>query len=240
MKTSLFSIVILLFTILGNVFSTTSHFSPELSKSVAEILKRNQILLENGLKQRQLKLGSPVYIRIFKENAVLQLWIKDKKEYVLFRNYDICSLNRKLGPKLKQGDLFSPEGFYSVLPGQLNPESHYHLAFDIGYPNEYDRFYKRTGNDIEVHGGCVSSGCFAMTNPVIEQIYTLIDAAFRNGQKIIRVDVYPFFMTEKNMERYKESEWISFWKNLKEGYDYFEDKKIPPNAKLINGRYIIN
>ncbi|MFQ5604064.1 MAG: murein L,D-transpeptidase family protein [bacterium] len=116
----------------------------------------------------------------------------------------------------------SPEGYYFVTPKQLNPLSNFHLSFNIGYPNQYDRFHKRTGNAIMVHGNCVSIGCYAMTDPSIEEIYALADAAFRKGQKYIRVHIFPFRLTVENLAQYQNSRWFDFWQNLKQGFDYFE------------------
>ena len=89
-----------------------------------------------------------------------------------------------------------------------------------------------------VHGGRVSIGCFAMTDAKIEEIYALCDAALRNGQKFFRVHCFPFRMTDKNMDKHQDSEWLLFWRNLKEGYDWFEQKGSPPNVKVEEKRYV--
>ena len=143
-------------------------------------------------------------------------------------------------PKLWVGDKQSPEGFYFVKPSALNPYSQFHLSFNLGYPNAYDRANGRTGSDLMVHGNCVSMGCYAMTDRKIEEIWTLIDAAFRGGQKFFRVHAFPFKMNEKNMKKYRDHDWIDFWRNLKEGYDYFENKKIPPDITVKNKQYFMN
>ena len=88
-----------------------------------------------------------------------------------------------------------------------------------------------------VHGDCVSVGCYAMTDSGIEKIYALADAALRNGQNFFRVHIFPFKMTNDNLETYSHREWYPFWNNLKEGYDFFEDNRLPPNVVVINGRY---
>lgn len=79
--------------------------------------------LESGLRKKSLKWGSPIFIRIIKETDELELWVKRKDKFVLFRTYSICRLSGKLGPKLKRGDLQGPEGFYFAGPRQLNPWS---------------------------------------------------------------------------------------------------------------------
>ncbi|MDY6856330.1 MAG: hypothetical protein SWO11_16850 [Thermodesulfobacteriota bacterium] len=88
-----------------------------------------------------------------------------------------------------------------------------------------------------VHGNCVSIGCFAMTDKNIEKIYALADAALRNGQKF-RVHIFPSRMTEKNMKAYHISKWFPFWDNLKEGYDFFEKYREPPNVLVKNNRHL--
>ncbi|MCL4170236.1 UNVERIFIED_CONTAM: hypothetical protein GTU68_032858, partial [Idotea baltica] len=150
----------------------------------------------------------------------------------------ICRFSGDLGPKLKQGDFQSPEGFYFVRPNQLNPYSKFHLSFNLGYPNAYDRAHSRTGSALMIHGNCVSIGCYALTDPVIEVVYTLIDAAFRQGQPFFRVHIFPFKMNEINLESHKTSSWAKFWLNLKTGYDHFEQTGRPPNVTVRNGKYI--
>ena len=183
--------------------------------------------------------GEPVFIRIFKEESELEMWVEGKEgAYRLLAAWPVCKWSGTLGPKLREGDRQSPEGFYSVTPSRMNPESNYHLAFDIGYPNEYDRSYGRTGSAIMVHGICASLGCFAMTNEGIEEIWRPAEAALEGGQPFFQVHIFPFRMTDENMERHKESEWIGFWKNLHEGYDRFERDRRPPEVSVEEGRYV--
>ena len=143
---------------------------------------------------------------------------------------------RLLGPKIKKGDRQAPEGFYSVAPDQLNPWSKHHLSFNLGYPNDYDLAYQRTGSELMVHGKCNSVGCFAMTDFRIEEIYTIADSALLHGQGSFPVHIFPFRMTEQNLRNH-HGKWISFWKNLKEGYDFFQKTSIPPHIVVKNCRY---
>ena len=131
-----------------------------------------------------------------------------------------------------------PEGFYVVPKGMMNPNSKYHLAFNIGYPNAYDRSLDRTGSAIMVHGSNVSIGCLAMTNEKIEEIYALCDKALDNGQPFFRVHIFPFRMTEERMAQAAGTQWEDFWKNLKEGYDLFENSRQPPDATVKGQRYV--
>jgi len=196
--------------------------------------------LETQFKQSGLQFGNPIFIRIFKQEAALEIWIKKADGFKLFKTYPICTFGfGGLGPKLAEGDGKAPEGFYFVTAKQLNPYSSYHLSFNLGYPNAYDRAHSRTGSALMVHGNCVSVGCYAMTDAKIEEIYTIANAAFTNGQDFFRVHVFPFKMNNKNMLKHKNSEWLGFWNNLKEGHDYFENNNHnPPNVLVTNKRYI--
>lgn len=194
--------------------------------------------LESHLARLGIDFGNPIYVRIFKQSNELELWVQDEDHYKLFKTYEICAFSGDLGPKLREGDRQSPEGFYSVTEDRLNPFSRFHLSFDIGFPNEYDKALGRSGSALMVHGDCVSVGCFAMTNGQMEEIYTLAEAALKNGQRSFNVDVFPFRMTAENMALYKRSPWMKFWTNLKEGYDLFERTFIPPVAVVKNKRYV--
>ena len=184
------------------------------------------------------QIGDPIFIRIFKYTAELELWIKVKDRYELLYTYEVCRQSGYLGPKLKEGDKQGPEGFYYVTKNRLNPNSKFHLSFNLGYPNTYDRAHKRTGSALMVHGNCVSIGCFAMTDEKIEEIYELVEKALGNGQRVVRVHIFPFRMTDTKMNRYRSNQWYGFWKNLKEGYDYFEEKGTPPNVEVEKKRYV--
>ena len=121
----------------------------------------------------------------------------------------------------------------------MNPVSKFHLSFNLGYPNDYDRIHKSTGSALMVHGNCVSIGCYAMTDAGIEEIYALADGAFRNGLYLIKVHIFPFRMIDENMKKYSKESFIDFWINLKEGYDFFENKHVLPKIKVKNKKYII-
>ncbi len=195
--------------------------------------------LEEGLALNALKVGDPVLLRIFKQEAILEVWMRSDEAYKHVKDYAICAYSGGLGPKLAEGDGQSPEGFYAIRKKQLNPNSKFHLAFNLGYPNKYDRAHERTGSSLMVHGNCISIGCYAMTDEKIEEIYALVESALHQGQKKVWVHIFPFRMTESNMAQYADNEWYDFWENLKEGYDYFEAEALPPQIKVENKRYII-
>jgi len=195
--------------------------------------------LKKALEAKGLRVGAPVFIRVFKEERQLELWVKkDGGTYELFRTYPVVAISGELGPKLAEGDNQAPEGFYHVPPAAMKPDSTFHLAFNLGYPNAYDRAHGRTGSFLMVHGAEVSIGCYAMTNEKIEEIYTLCDLALKNGQAFFRVHAFPFRMTDKRMADAAGNQWEDFWKNLKEGYDFFEREKTPPEVSVSGGRYV--
>ncbi|WP_269931222.1 L,D-transpeptidase family protein [Aminobacter sp. HY435] len=193
------------------------------------------------MKAKGMNKSSPVLARVFKEEGKLEVWKqKTNGRYDIVASYDICKMSGKLGPKFTEGDRQSPEGFYTVRPGQMNPNSSYHLAFNIGYPNTYDRANGRTGSNLMVHGACSSSGCFSMTDAQIEEIYAFARDAFKGGQTEFQVQSYPFRMTAANMARYRSDPNYQFWTMLKEGYDHFEITKMPPKVDVCEKRYVFN
>jgi murein L,D-transpeptidase YafK len=208
---------------------------PELGRIVKPAPPRP---LAERLAAKGLAFGRPVFIRIMKESSELELWMADAaNRWVLFETYPICRWSGALGPKLKEGDGQSPEGFYAVSRRAMNPNSSYHLAFNLGFPNTFDRSHGRTGSFLMVHGDCVSIGCYAMTDRLIEEIYGLADAAQRNGQTEVPVHVFPFRMTEANLARHQAHRDAPFWINLKRGWDWFEVNARPPQAWACAKRY---
>jgi len=196
-----------------------------------------ELPLDKCLDQVGASKGDAIFIRIFKMSAELELWIQIDEYYQLLKVYPICKQSGYLGPKLQEGDGQGPEGFYKVTKEQLNPNSSYHLSFNLGFPNKYDQLHQRTGSALMVHGDCVSIGCYAMTDEKIEEIYTLVENALDRGQEAVDVHIFPFRMTEDRMLQYSDNEWYNFWGNLKEGYDYFEEGRIPPSVDVVNRRY---
>lgn len=206
-----------------------------------EAARRVTPILSDLFESQGTTLGSPVFIRILKEERFLELFAQTPEgPFKLIKTYPICHYSGALGPKLQEGDNQSPEGFYFVTPDRLNPLSSFHLSFNIGFPNAYDRARGRTGSFLMVHGACVSVGCYAMTDAGIEEIYTSVAAALAATQNIVRVHIFPFAMTDAKLAQYTDHPWHDFWSNLKEGYDYFEAHNHPPNVEVANQRYVFN
>ena len=207
---------------------------PTPSSPIFSAADRDRRLAEKGM-----TAGSPVMIRIFKQESELELWMQRDGRFELFATYPICFWSGRLGPKLREGDRQAPEGLYSVGLEQLYEKGRRPRSFDIGFPNAFDRAFARTGSYILVHGGCSSIGCFAMTNPVMDEIYALSERALREGQDRIEVHAFPFRMTDANLAVHAESPWLPFWLNLKEAYDAFERTRVPPRVGICDRRYIV-
>lgn len=187
-----------------------------------------------------LSLGSPVLIRIFKSESELEIWMRKDGTYVRFATYPICYWSGALGPKLREGDRQTPEGFYVITADQLHHGNRWPRSLDIGYPNTFDRSLGRDGSHILVHGGCNSVGCFAMTNAVNAEVYTLVSAALQaavHSEHAVPVHVFPFRMNEENIAAYAVDRWQDFWSNLKEGYDSFARTHLPPRISVCGQKY---
>lgn len=201
-------------------------------------------LLTHELATKGLELGAPVFLRLTKttnasdDKGYLEAFVKSENgRFELFKKWEICTYSGELGPKLKEGDGQSPEGFYFVEPSQMNPYSSYHLSFNLGFPNAFDRAHGRTGSFLMVHGDCVSIGCYAITDEGVEEAYTLMMAAFEGGQPFIRVHIFPFPMTDTNLSAAADNRNLPFWENLKEGWEALERGHTPPNVTVRDKRY---
>ncbi len=195
--------------------------------------------LRADLEAAGFALGQPAFIRIFKRERELQLWLlRDETGFALFQSFPICRYSGELGPKLREGDHQAPEGFYRVGRAQLNPHSRHHLAFNLGFPNAFDRQHRRTGSFLMVHGGCSSVGCYAMTDPGIDRIYAVVEAALEAGQDAVDVHIFPFALTEGALEEASGHPAAAFWRNLWEGDRQFLADHRPPRVGAREGRYV--
>src|SRR5262249_38904199 len=198
-----------------------------------------QMLAE--LAAKEMKKESPILVRIFKEESELEIWKKDASgRFALLRTYPICRWSGELGPKIKTGDRQAPEGFYTITPGLMNPNSSQYLAINTGFPNAYDRVNGRTGAFLMIHGGCSSSGCYAMTDEQIAEIYALARESFSGGQASFQLQAYPFRMTPVNMARHRNSPHMAFWQMIKQGYDHFEVTNLEPQVDVCEKRYVFD
>ncbi len=193
------------------------------------------------ISDKNMDKESPILVRIFKEEAELELWKVDRNgQYALLKTYPICKWSGDLGPKKKEGDRQAPEGFYTITPAQMNPNSNYYLAFNTGFPNAYDRAHNYTGSELMVHGDCSSRGCYAMTDEQIQEIYALARESFFGGQSSFQFEAFPFHMTALNMAKHRNNPNFAFWKMLKEGYDNFEATRQEPKVAVCEKRYVFD
>ena len=194
--------------------------------SLATNAKANQPVppkLLATITEKDMDLNSPILVRLFKEEAELEVWKQDRSgRFALLKTYPICRWSGDLGPKVREGDRQAPEGFYSITPAQMNAKSAYYLSFNTGFPNAFDRSLGRSGSELMVHGDCSSRGCYAMTDEQIAEIYALGRELFFGGQRAFQFQAYPFHMTAVNMAKHRNNPNMPFWRMIKEGNDHFE------------------
>jgi murein L,D-transpeptidase YafK len=193
------------------------------------------------LQKKNMPKESPILVRVFKEESELEVWKEDTTGlYQLLKIYPICRWSGELGPKKVEGDRQAPEGFYSITPGLMNPNSNYYLAINMGFPNAYDKANGYTGGFLMIHGDCSSRGCYAMTDEQIGEIYSLAREAFLGGQKQFQIQAYPFRMTPANFARHRTNPNMAFWKMLKEGNDHFEVTHVEPKVDVCERHYVFD
>jgi murein L,D-transpeptidase YafK len=184
---------------------------------------------------------APTMLRIIKQESVMEVWKQTNGgKYALLTTYKICAYSGGLGPKVIEGDRQAPEGYYDITPALLNPNSNYYLAFNTGFPNKFDRSYGRTGANLMVHGDCSSSGCYAMTDKEIGEIFAIVRESFRGGQKAVQLEIFPFRMTPENLAKQNGSPNMAFWQNIKIGYDSFALTGQPPAWDVCGKKYVFN
>jgi len=213
----------------------------DVSQVSARALKPLPAALAAEIDKRNMPRESPILVRVFKEESELEVWKQDAEgRFQPLKTYPICRWSGELGPKVKEGDRQAPEGFYNITPGQMNPNSNYYLAFNLGFPNAFDRANDRTGAFLMVHGDCSSAGCYAMTDEQIQEIYALGRDSFLGGQKSFQVQAYPFRMTPLNMAKHRNSPHMAFWRMIKEGNDHFEVTRAEPQIDVCEKRYVFD
>lgn len=193
------------------------------------------------MKAKGMAPSDPILIRIYKQESELEVWKRTRSgRYALLKTYPICRWSGKLGPKRKSGDRQAPEGFYAVDAALLNPQSKYYLSFNLGYPNELERALGSTGEAMMVHGACSSSGCFALTDAGVAEIFAMARESLRGGQTAFQVQALPFRMTPANFAAHRNDPNVAFWKNLKEGTDIFEVTGREPKVAVCGRKYVFD
>src|SRR5215204_6064262 len=217
------------------------QLSTKAPKLPAKATKKLPPELLSLLQQKKMTANSPILVRVFKEEAELEVWKQDATgRFQILKTYPICRWSGDLGPKWWEGDGQTPEGFYRVTPEQMNPHSNYYLAINIGFPNSFDKANNRDGSLLMIHGDCWSSGCYAMTDEQISEIYSLARESFLGSQRSFQVQAYPFRMTPANLARHRNNPNLAFWKMLKIGNDHFEATQLEPKVDVCNRRYVFD
>ncbi|MDX7999197.1 murein L,D-transpeptidase [Xenorhabdus sp. Reich] len=229
------SVSLFLFHVPFSVMARSSISAPAITQNTLSWLKLS------SEKPPLEQIGTEVFIQIFKEERILELYTKGNTgRYQLTRSYPICNYSGGLGPKTLAGDFKSPEGFYHVSLKQLKPNSRYYRAINLGFPNEFDKSKGYSGNNLMIHGECKSIGCYAMTNRYMDEIYQYAESAFYHGQHEIKINIYPFRMTPQNMRLHKNNDNNPFWKQLMPAYIYFAKNGMPATVSVIDGQYVVN
>ena len=225
-------------------FGENGNRPPDNQSTVGQLpAKATQALspaLLSALQQKNMPLHSPILLRIFKEESELELWKQDRTgHFQLLKTYPICRWSGDLGPKLHEGDRQAPEGFYTITPALMNPNSNFYLAINTGFPNSFDKANDRDGTFLMIHGNCLSIGCYAMTDEQIAEIYSLARESFI-GRPSFQVQAYPFRLTPANLARHRTNPNMPFWMMLKVGNDHFEATHLEPRVDVCNRSYVFD
>jgi murein L,D-transpeptidase YafK len=193
------------------------------------------------LQQKKMPKYSPILVRVFKEESELEIWKQDTTgHFQIVKTYPICRWSGDLGPKLHEGDRQAPEGFYTITPELMNPNSNYYLAINTGFPNSFDKANERDGTFLMIHGDCWSSGCYAMTDEQMGEIYSLARDSLLGGQPSFQIQAYPFRLTPANLARHRINPNLDFWMMLKIGNDHFEATHLEPKVAVCDRRYVFD
>jgi len=182
-----------------------------------------------------------IYLRAFKTEKKVELWAKNSCDsvYKMVKEFNICDLSGDVGAKRRSHDLQVPEGFYHI--SDLNPFSKYYLSMKVNYPNASDSIRgvrRHLGNNIFIHGSCISSGCLAMTDDRIRELYVYCVEAYSAGQEEIGLTIFPARLTDAaysqliyTYSRYKDD--VALWGDLKKSYDLFNQTRVPPTVRFL-------
>ena len=215
----------------------SEDYLPQNSRHYVPVPARTLALMS----EKNMTKDAPILIRTYKQESEFEVWKRTSEgKYAHLKTFPMCRWSGQLGPKVREGDRQVPEGFYAITPGQLNPNSNYYLSFNVGYPNQLDKAYGRTGGLIMVHGACSSAGCMSMTDEQIAEIYALTRDAFTGGQQQVQMQSMPFRMTAHNLAKFRADPNIAFWKNLKEGSDHFEVTQQEPKVGMCGRKYVFD
>jgi murein L,D-transpeptidase YafK len=231
---------LVLMAVFAGVLAPVRCLGEDSSQLPAKATKELPPELLSLLQQKHLPKHSPILVRIFKEESELEVWKQDTTgHFQILKTYPICRWSGDLGPKLHEGDRQAPEGFYTITPELMNPNSNYYLAINTGFPNSFDKANDRDGSFLMVHGDCWSSGCYAMTDEQMGEIYSLARDSFLS-QPSFQVQAYPFRLTPANLARHRTNPNLAFWMMLKIGNDHFEVTHLEPKVNVCDRHYVFD
>jgi murein L,D-transpeptidase YafK len=227
-------------TLFAGALASVRCLAEDASQLPAKATKELSPELLSLLQQKKMPKHSPILVRIFKEESELEVWKQDiTGHFQILKTYPICRWSGDLGPKLHEGDRQAPEGFYTITPELMNPNSNYYLAINTGFPNGFDKANDRDGSFLMVHGDCWSSGCYAMTDEQMGEIYSLARDSFLS-QPSFQIQAYPFRLTPANLARHRTNPHLAFWMMLKIGNDHFEATHLEPKVEVCDRHYVFD
>jgi murein L,D-transpeptidase YafK len=232
---------LVLTTALAAALTPVWCFGEDVNPLPAKAIKELPRELLSLIKQKKMPKYSTILMRVFKEEAELEVWKEDATgRFQLLKVFPICRWSGDIGPKEHEGDRQTPEGFYTITPELMNPNSNFYLAINTGFPNAFDKANARDGSFLMIHGDCSSSGCYSMTDEQMGEIYSLARDSFLGGHPSFQIQAYPFRLTPANLARHRTNPHVAFWQMLKIGNDHFEATHLEPKVDVCDRGYVFD
>jgi murein L,D-transpeptidase YafK len=232
---------LVLTTALAAALTPVWCFGEDVNPLPAKAIKELPRQLLSLIEQKKMPKYSAILMRVFKEEAELEVWKQDATgRFQLLKVFPICRWSGDIGPKEHEGDRQTPEGFYTITPELMNPNSNFYLAINTGFPNAFDKANARDGSFLMIHGDCSSSGCYSMTDEQMGEIYSLARDSFLGGHPSFQIQAYPFRLTPANLARHRTNPHVAFWQMLKIGNDHFEATHLEPKVDVCDRRYVFD
>lgn len=190
--------------------------------------------------------GFEVLLKAYKYEQRLLVYVRNKTEdkWKVYDTLAFCATSGTLGPKVCQGDLQIPEGYYHI--NHFNPYSNFFLSLGVSYPNKADikkRPSKDKGGAIYVHGNCVTIGCIPLTDDIIKELYVLCVLAKNYGQTSLGIHIFPFRLSAVNLDFAIRQfpDHTDFWTNLYHTEKSFDSLQIQKKIIITEtGDYAVN
>ncbi|MEN9873948.1 MAG: hypothetical protein RL186_845 [Pseudomonadota bacterium] len=196
--------------------------------------------LQFALSDAGLRLGAPLYLRIIKDQARLEMWVEGKDgAFERLRSYKICGSSSKLGPPRSPKSPRQPEGFYRIGVTDLRPQPVNYLGLRFGWPNAYDVAQGWSGGPSFLQAGCAREPHFGLTDQDCEEVYALVYHALMGGQSAVDVHIFPFAMNGLRMLSLGEGANTKFWRSLGPAWQAFERTRQIPVVRVRGRRYVM-